>query len=917
MQQIVRAIAALQCVALMCAFAAPAAAQANGAVVTGSVVDQRNALPVAGATVTVSRGGRTVATTTTDAGGHYEIRNVAPGIYAVTIGAPGYDTSLTNDLELVAGATAAVNAALLLSAVSTRNNLTVIGRTSVSSNPLAAATTISQQISPETLTRTGQIRIGDDLATLPGVNFSTSSSVGDDASINIRGFGGDESASLLDGHPVGPLGVGSGGFNFSLGPAYGLSQIDVTYGSGAQGLYGSDTIGGAVNYVTLSPTARPTFSFQQQIGGFGIRSTAITAAGTVDRFGYAVAAGRFGEYGDFYPGQIAQGARPNNVQPGAVNPPSACLGQPDPNNAGSLLPEVSGCNLAINTHAVSQNTQQSVALVKLGYALSPATRVQGTVYDAVQWSDSTGNGDNDYLPYATRLAQVQQGAPNCTTPGGQPGYTVSTNPVAMTTACYTAQQFAAATYGPDGGGAGRQRSTRMTDYHLRLSTTAGNNSITADGFVNVYSFWKDSSLAGGIDASGNFLGTPTFADFYSTTGFLLSDEIATARNDLSFGYTLWHQYQTGTEDDVSGISPHVQPGYFGEWSYFVRDNYMFTDRLSLFLNAWMKHSSVSEHTTFDPRATLQFRPSHADVVQVTYGHSDGAPSPQLKLQGAAVAADPGASLTSVSCNGYNDVTSAGNPALQSETANDFKLGYGHRFQADSNVQVNAYVTSVDNQLFGASQPILQYGVGNVSFAPGALQAYINRLDSQCGLALNNATVLNYLSVSTTYNAAHALARGIELSGRARINRTVYLDYGYDIESSIKTGISNQILLSNPTVVNGTQLAGIPLHQANVALDVAPGPWEFRIENFYTEFNNGFNRPSYWHSNAFVTRSFDDGRILVSLGGTNIFNSAVQYYGYLGFGTAAITNPISGNSPAPSEEFGLAPAQLTLTVRVKN
>jgi len=917
MKTIRRVIAVIQCAALLCMFAVPAGAQTATATVSGTVVDQRTALPVTGATITLSQSGTVVATTASDGNGHYTIATVRPGVYAITIAANGYEASQTSDLAVASGTMSTVNAGLLLSAVSTRNNLTVIGRTSVSSNPLAAATTISQQISPENLTRTGQIRIGDQLATLPGVNFSTSSSVGDDSSINLRGLGSDESASLLDGHPVGPLGVGSGGFNFSLGPAFGLSQIDVTYGSGAQGLYGSDTIGGAVNYVTLSPTARPAFSFQQQVGGFGIRSTGITATGTLGRLGYAVAAGRLGEYGDFYPGQLAQSARPNNVQAGSVNPPGACLGQPDPNNPGGLLPDVSPCNLAINTYAVSQNTSQTVGLVKLVYALSPATHLQATVYDAVQFSDSTGNGDNDYLPFSTRLKQIQNGTPNCTTPGGQPGFTVSTDPVAGTTACFTAQQFAAATFGPDGGGAERQRSTRMTDYHLRFTTTAGPNNITADAFVNAYRFWKDSSQAGGVDASGNFLGTPTFADFYDTTGFLVSDELAGARNDFAFGFTLWHQSQRGNEDDVSGISPEIPTGYFGEWSYFARDSYTFNDRTSLFINAWMKHSSISERTTFDPRATLQFRPSHNDVVQVTYGRSDGAPSPEIKLAGTAIAADPGASLTSVSCNGFNDVTRAGNPNLQSEAANDFEVGYGHRFAGDSNIQVNAYVTTVANQLFGASQPLLQFGAQNVSFAPGALQTYIARLDSQCGLALNNQTVLQLLSVGTTFNAAHALARGIELTGRARLNRIAYLDYGYDIESSTKTGISNQILASNPTVVNGAQLRGLPLHQANVSLDVAPGPWEFRIDNYYTEFNNGFNRPSYWHSNAFITRSLQNGRVLVSLGGTNIFSNAVQYFGLLGFGTAAITNPVSGNSPAPSEEFGLAPAQLTLTVRVKN
>ena len=325
---------------------------------------------------------------------------------------------------------------------------------------------------------------------------------------------------------------------------------------------------------------------------------------------------------------------------------------------------------------------------------------------------------------------------------------------------------------------------------------------------------------------------------------------------------------------------------------------------------------VSGRTTFDPRATLQFRPTHNDVIQLTYGRSDGAPSPQLKLSGAAIAADPGASLTTVNCTGFNNVTSAGNPNLQSESANDFEVGLGHRFSGDSNVQLNGYITTVTNQLFSASQPLLAYGLGNVVFAPGALQTYLTRLQSQCpGQNITMASLPQYLSVSTTYNAAQALARGVELTGRERLNHFMYIDYGYYIESSTKTGISDQILMSNPTVVNGAQLVGIPLHQATVSLDVAPGPWEFRIDNYYTEFNNGLNRPSYWHSNAFISRSLGKGTQL-TLGGTNIFNNAVQIYGYIGYGTAAITNPVAGVNPNPSEEFGLAPATVTLTLQQK-
>ena len=892
----------------------PALADPTPATVSGLVVDQGNALPIAGAVVVLHQEDAAPQSTATDRSGRFSL-TVAPGIYDVTISATGYVGSETDDVAVLSGTTT-LNSALHLSATSSRGGPATIAHTTTSANSLGAATTISREVPIEDVSLTGQIRFSQQLGNLPATNFSTSSSVGDDASLNLRGFSSDETAALLDGHPVGPLGVGSGGFNFSLGPAFGLSELNVTYGSGAQGLFGSDTIGGAVNFVTLNTTATPHYSVQQQIGGFGTLSTGITATGTVNKLGYALAFGRLGEYGDFAPGTIVQSARPNNVQSNSVNPNGGCAG--GESTAVPPLPDVSQCNLAVNSYAVSQNTEQSVGVVKLDYGLSPVTHFKFTGYDGVQWSDSTGNGDNDDLPYATRLQQIESGSTNCTTGSGVGGYMVLTNPntTPQSTACYTAAQFAAATSGPDGGGAGRQRSTTMRDYDFSFTTKAGNNNVTVSAFDNNYVFWKDSSLAGGISASGGFLGTPTFAEFYNTQGYLAQDEIVTARNYLGFGYSAWHQLQDGIEDDASGISAKIPTGYFGEWSAFLRESYQFSDQLSLFLNAWLKHSSVTTHSTFDPRTTLQYRPTRDDVVQVTYGRSDGAPSPQLKLVGAAVAADPGASLTSVSCNGLNDVTSAGNPNLQSETANDFEIGYGHRFNRDSNVQLNGYVTTVDNQLFSASQPLLQYGLGNVVFAPGALATYLNRLQTQCpGANITAANLAQFLSVSTTYNAAHALVRGIELTGRQRFARIAYVDFGYFIESSTKTGIANAIIASNPTVVNGAQLAGIPLHQASLALDVAPGPWEFRFDDNYVGYNNPLNRPAYWHADAFLSRAFGRNTV-VTIGGTNIFNNAVQDFGYIGFGTAAITNSVSQSSPAPSEEFGLAPAQLTLTLQEK-
>jgi hypothetical protein len=907
------------CAALFMSSSVNAIAQPATATVNGLVVDAKTALPVPGATVVLSQAGVTSGKGTTGPDGRYLITAVTPGIYRISIAARGYAPSASDDVAIVAGSTSALNAALTTNTTK-ESNLPVIGRVSSSANTLAASTTITQTINMQELTATGQIRVVDQLSTLPAVNYSTSSSVGDDVNINLRGFGVGETAALLDGHPIGPLGAGltgsNGAFDWSLGPAFGLSKIDVTYGSGAQGLYGSDTIGGAVNLVTLNPTPEFHSSFQEQVGGFGTSSTGLTTTGTIGKLGFALAAGRLGEYGDFYPGPIAQSARPNNVSANSVNPNGACSGLNTPTT------DVSACNLAVNTYSVSMNTLQTVGIAKLTYAISPVTNVKLTAYNGIQWSDSTGDGDNDFLPYAVRLGEVQSGPSNCTTTSGAPGYLVTIDPIPATPTqgCYSAQQFAAATSGPDGGGSQRDRGVQLGDYSLSTSTQAGSNNLTLSFFADNYMRWKNSSQAGGVGPDGILLGSPTYAYFYRTGGLVASDELLFGRNDLAFGYSTWRQYQQGLQDDYSCKCDTIPTDDFGENSFFVRDNYSFSDQLTAFVNAWIKHSSVTGTTTFDPRATIQYRPTSNDVVQLTYGHSDGAPSPQLKLFGAAEAADPGASLTTVSCSlAANSVTTAGNPLLQSETANDIELGIGHRVGPGSNIQLNGYVTAVDNQLFSGLEPLVQYGVGNVRFAPGALATYLNRLKEFCPSEnITMADLPQYLAVATEYNAAHALARGLELTGRQHLTRALAFEYGYYIESSVQSGISNELLASNPNVVNGTQVMGVPLHTASFSVDLAPGPWEFRLDNYYTEFNNGLNRPSYWHSNAFISRAIGKGTLL-TLGGTNIFNNAVQYWGYLGEGTLFPQNRpslISEGNVGPMEEFGLAPAQLTVTLQQK-
>ncbi len=147
----------------------------------------------------------------------------------------------------------------------------------------------------------------------PGVNVSAtrSANLGDDLYIDIRGFGPGETQTLVDGHPIGPFGVGvaafgAGGYNYQDSPLFALSRAEVTYGSGGVALYGVDAIGGTINQITLNPTIAPQVLVRQSVGDQGRLSTALQASGTFGKLSAIIVHGVQGTYGAFSPTKIAQ-----------------------------------------------------------------------------------------------------------------------------------------------------------------------------------------------------------------------------------------------------------------------------------------------------------------------------------------------------------------------------------------------------------------------------------------------------------------------------------------------------------------------------------------------------------------------------------------------------------------------------------
>jgi outer membrane receptor for ferrienterochelin and colicin len=901
-----------------------AIAQSANGTIQGSIVAQSNGLSVSGARVTLSHENAVVATTTADSSGQYLFAGEAPGIYSILIDADGYTTTRIDTVVVTGGATSVIRTPLLRA--STQNGATreIIGSTTAGlrGNTLASSSTIQTNLDPTQLLQQGFVKAADALGQVPGVNLSGGPhTIGDDTSIDIRGMGTGEVRPLIDGHPIGPFGVfNTDTYNYVNSPFSLLQNIQVTVGSGASGLYGVDVIGGTIDFQTLSPTAKPQFDLIQQTGDDGTLATIIKATGTYGNFSYALGHAVQGTYGPLAPQDVFQGARPNN-NGNAING-GACTGSND----------ITTCNTLLNTYSVSGNYKVLNDLGKLRYNFTPSTALTFTTYSSNTLEDSTGNGDNDNLPYATRLAQIQNSSA-----AGTGGCAANLYPVvtdANPNACYTAQQWASASYGPDGGGEDRNRGTTLQDFDLALTTQLGANSISVSTYSDYYNFHKYSMAAGGLDATGTFLtGGGTYTDEYLTHGFLVTDDITSNTNDVGFGYFVEHQQDSG--NSIAYSQTGIGAPYFlahptlgeGDYSFFLRDNYTPSKNFAVYLNAWDRRSSVTNHTTIDPRISFVFKPTGHDVVRLTGGEADGDPGVNI-VQANSISGFNNPSSLNPSCGGgLNSVASAGNPNLTSERSKDLEAAYGHRFWADTSINVVAYVSSVSNQLFSGVFPITAQALANPVIA-GSLAGFATKINSACpGDTYTAANVAQVLGLSGYFNASNALFRGFEFSGRIRATKQIALDYEYDIQSSQQFGEPLQVLINNPYVLDGGQIEGIPLQKGSLTLDYTNRGFEGQVEGYYEGNNNTLNRPAYTFFNGFLTQKLTKN---VGLGVSvfNIFNQNAQSYGYFGVQSPHVINQynVQTNDPiqqfllyggTTNEEMGLQPrlATLTLTLHI--
>ena len=213
---------------------------------------------------------------------HYQLEAAVDGYAPVTV-----DVDATHDVDVQ----------IALEPLDSPK-LRQIGQVSVDGRLAPIQGTIpSVTITRADLDRLGDDRIVDALQSVPGTTLTRPDGGAASAItvVSLRGPDPSESLLALDGQLLNDGNTGD--LDISRLPVAAFSAVDVTEGLGPEDSNGSNTFGGAINFVSLRPTLAPHYSYALSGGSFGQSEAAFNATGTQGRLGYAFALDQQNETG--------------------------------------------------------------------------------------------------------------------------------------------------------------------------------------------------------------------------------------------------------------------------------------------------------------------------------------------------------------------------------------------------------------------------------------------------------------------------------------------------------------------------------------------------------------------------------------------------------------------------------------------
>lgn len=226
--------------------------------VVGHVIDKKTKehLPY----ITISLKGTTIGTTT-DATGHYFLKNLPEGKFTVEAKFVGYQTQFF-EIELKKGKTLEIDFELEESNISL-NEIVVSANRNETSRRLAP--TLVSILDVKTFDRTNSCTIADGLGFQPGLRVENNCQNCGFTQVRMNGLEGAYSQILIDSRPV--FSALAGVYGLEQIPATMVERIEVVRGGGSA-LFGSSAIAGTINIITKEPT-RNTAQLSHTITSIG------------------------------------------------------------------------------------------------------------------------------------------------------------------------------------------------------------------------------------------------------------------------------------------------------------------------------------------------------------------------------------------------------------------------------------------------------------------------------------------------------------------------------------------------------------------------------------------------------------------------------------------------------------------------
>ncbi len=247
--------------------------------VTGFVIDKDNQ-PLAGATVQLLRSNHS---SLTNAQGAFKVARVIEGSYVMEIRYLGF-TTLRKEIEV--NSDVDFGKMLLLEDEFMLLQSTVVTERDHLFRNVPGTVRITNK---EELNRLQPLSGNEVLRRMPGINPVDEDGVGLRLNIGIRGLDPDRSRNVLvleDGVPIAlnPYGEPEMYYSPSIDR---MEGVEVIKGSG-QILYGPQTLGGVVNFITADPPQEETYKLRVQAGDGGFRSIYAQYGNTFEKTGMQI-----------------------------------------------------------------------------------------------------------------------------------------------------------------------------------------------------------------------------------------------------------------------------------------------------------------------------------------------------------------------------------------------------------------------------------------------------------------------------------------------------------------------------------------------------------------------------------------------------------------------------------------------------